>query len=185
MSPISERHPLREWFSGLVESSFNVEIGICDPTLVAYLTELLTEFVHVERIDCLQDGSGRRLEDVAEMIREAELGGSPSTASRHRLAIHRHIGDFTLFWTGVYPERLQRMRRRHDRDALLGYLEQGKRSYAIASDLSPADAKPPATVLRRLSDHFEDCVYGLGLVRRSWEQSQPAVFDRVNKAWLQ
>ena len=26
-----------------------------------------------------------------------------------RREVHRHIGDFTLFWTGVYPEALREM----------------------------------------------------------------------------
>lgn len=184
MTPIAGSHHLRQWLSGLVESSFNVEIGICDPSLVGYVVGLLTDFIHIERINLLHDGSGRSVEDVAEMLSEAYIRTSPSNPQR-RLTVHRHIGDFTLFWTGVYPEQLRRMRRRHARDALLNYFEQGKRSYAIASDLSSDDTDPPAAVLRRLSDQFEYCVYGLGLVRKSWEQSDPAGFQAVNRAWLQ
>ena len=183
MSPISEQHPLRRWFAGLVESSFNVEVGICDPSVLEYVTELLVEFIHVERINQLHDGSGRSVEDMADILTQSELGGLQTDAPRRR-AIHRHIGDFMLFWTGVYPERLRRMRSRGQRDALLGYFQQGKRSYAIASDLSPADARPPPVVLQRLSNQFEECVYGLGMVRRGWEQTDPAGFAAVNRMWL-
>lgn len=184
MTPISSSHHLRLWLAGLVESSFNLEIGICDPSLADYVVGLLTDFIHVERINLLPDGSGRSVEDVAEMLAETRFQTN-ATSPQRRLTVHRHIGDFTLFWTGVYPEQLRRMRRWHERDALLNYQEQGKRSYAIASDLSSDDADPPAAVLRRLSDQFEHCVYGLGLVRRSWEQSDPAGFHAVNRAWLQ
>src|SRR5262245_26398896 len=103
MSPISDHHPLRRWFAGLIEDAFNVQIGLADPSLLDYLTDLLTEFIHIERINLLADGSGRRIEDVAEMVTEAEFRVAPGNASR-RLAVYRHIGDFTLFWTGVYPE---------------------------------------------------------------------------------
>lgn len=183
MQPIPQTHPLRTWFSGLVESVFNIEVGMADPVLVDYLADLLTEFLHTERINLLQDGSGRNIEEVAEMVTAAEMSLSGGRINR-RLAVHRHIGDFTLFWTGLYPEQLRNMRRRHDRDALLSYFEQGKRSYAIASDLAAETDKPPAALLRMLSDEFEHCVYGLGLVRRAWQSPDGAGFRDVNKVWL-
>jgi hypothetical protein len=58
-------------------------------------------------------------------------------------------------------------------DSLIDYCDQGKKNYYIASTLPPA-AEEPATdaVLQRLSDNFELCVYGLGEVRRQWEQRE-------------
>ncbi len=169
MWPISEDHSLRRWLAGLVEGSFQAEIGLCDPALVDYVVDLLIGFLHVERINLLYDGSGRAVDDVAAMLQEVEQLTSTSDARRLR-QIYRHIGDYTLFWTGVYPENLRRMHRRHARDGLLDYFDQGKRSYAIASSLSTAQSKPPAIVLQALSEQFEYCVYGLGLVRKSWEE---------------
>jgi len=168
MKPIDRKHPLRKWFSGLVESNFQCEIGLSDPDLLDYVTALLTEFVHIDRITLLRDGSGRRIENVAEAISDAELGPLSTDEERRRL-VHRHIGDFTLFWTGVYPENMKRLARQNAADALIDYFQQGKRSYGIASELSDNSTEPPAKVLRMLSDHFEYCVYGLGLVRREWE----------------
>jgi hypothetical protein len=172
MMPIPESHPLRRWLAGLVEGSFQAGVGLCDPALVDYVAALLTEFIHVERINLLCDGSGRSVEDVAEMLCEVE-GTGHFAGDRRRREIHRHIGDYTLFWTGVYPENLRRMHRRGARDDLLDYFEQGKRSYAIASSLSTDTTRPAAAVLQALSEQFEYCVYGLGLVRKEWEQSGP------------
>ena len=89
-----------------------------------------------------------------------------------RRRMHRHIGDLTLFWLGVYPEIAKRMRQGRA-DSLIDYCDQGKKNYYIASTLPPA-AEEPATddVLQRLSDNFELCVYGLGEVRRQWEQRE-------------
>jgi hypothetical protein len=110
----------------------------------------------------------------------ATLGDDADEHERRRM-FHRHVGDFTLFWTGIYPENLRRMRRRQSPDALISYFEQGKRSYDLASQLSDDETRPPARVLRRLSDDFEYVVYGLGLVRRQWEQSDngPAAQDAI------
>jgi hypothetical protein len=73
-----------------------------------------------------------------------------------------------LFWTGVYPEAVAKLRGRGSADALINYQEQGKRSYYLASTLSADDSEGP--VLRRLSDQFELCAFGLSRVRREWER---------------
>jgi hypothetical protein len=168
---IRDEHPIRRWFSGLVESSFQTKLGFCDPSLLDYLAGLLTEYLHVEHINMLGDGSGRRVEDLSGVLHEIEVERTPQQEARLR-EIHRHIGDYTLFWTGVYPENLKRMQRRHDRDELLPFFETGKRSYSIASRLSDERTAPPKRILELLSSEFESCVYGLGLVRAEWEHSK-------------
>jgi len=182
VAPTSRDNPVRRWFAGLVEVSFQERVGLSDPGVLDYLTDLLTAFIHTERISLLGDGSGRKVTDVAEMLTEAQLGPTASDDERRR-SVYRHIGDFTLFWTGVYPESLRRMHRRAARDDLLSYLEQGKRSYSIASDLSTDNTEPPARLLTVLSDQFEFCVYGLGLVRREWERGLPDGVDSKRIIW--
>ena len=61
--------------------------------------------------------------------------------------MHRHIGDFTLFWTGVYPEVLKKTRTPLCKDHFIDYCEQGKRSYYIASTFADAPFQEEATVL--------------------------------------
>ena len=102
MRSVPKTHPLHRWFEVLVQDSFQQELGLCDPKILDYLADLLTEFIHVERINALQDGSGRPVEDVAELLLNAEIGPVVADDERRRI-FHRHIGDFTLFWTGVYP----------------------------------------------------------------------------------
>lgn len=169
MLPVPESHPLRRLFTGLVEHAFYADMGLCDPDITGYLSALLVEFVHMDRIFSLCDAAGRRIEELADMATETTLTPALPSSDRNRL-VHKHIGDFTLFWTGVYPEGLRHLRSPMRQDHLVDYLRQGKRSYAIASDLSNRDSEPPAAVLRRLSDQFEFCVFGLGLVRKGWEQ---------------
>jgi len=170
---LPQEHPLHRWFAGLVESCFQEEVGLGNTRLLDYLTDLLTDFIHVERINLMTDGSQRGVENVAEMLTKARLGIDAEEEEKTR-TIHRHIGDFTLFWTGVYPENLQRLRKRAAKDGLIDYFDQGKRSYLIAADLSTDQTDPDATTLAELSDKFEYCVYGLGLVRKKWESKDSA-----------
>jgi hypothetical protein len=165
-------HPLRRLFAGLTEHTFQSALGVADPGLTDYLSLLLSRFLHVDAIYRLRDGLGRRLEEVAEMIAEAEqLPGE----GRTRREFYRHIGDFTLFWTGVYPEMLRRLRSLLSKDHFIDYCEQGKRSYYIASTFDDLPYRDEAPVLRRLSQEFELCAYGLHQVRREWERQQRRV----------
>ncbi len=178
MTPLRADHPLRRLFAGYTEQTFINRLGLGDPPLVDYLAGLLVRFVHLDTVYRLRSAQGRRLEEVAEMVIEAE--GMPP-AGRTRREVYRHIGDFTLFWTGVYPEAISRLRSVLSRDFFIDYCEQGKRSYYIASTFEDDAYREEAPVLRRLSEDFELCAYGLNQVRREWERGQPSIADAARK----
>jgi hypothetical protein len=161
-------HPLRRLFAGLAEHAFMETLGVGDPPLIDYLSLLLSRFVHVDALFRLRSATGKRLEEVADMLMEAE---ALPAAGRTNREFHRHIGDFTLFWTGLYPEALRRLRSVLNKDHFIDYCEQGKRSYFIASTFEDDPYRDEAPVLRRLSEQFELCAYGLSQVRREWERS--------------
>lgn len=169
MECIGPEHPLRRLFSGLVEQAFFSEVGVCDPALTDYVSELLVSFVHVDRLCMLQNAADKRLEQVAAMLAVMADEVPPTAQERDRL-MHRHIGDYTLFWAGVYPEHLK-LARRNQADVLLDFVSQGKRSYAIVSELASNEDRPPARIFRQLSEDFEYCLYGLNLVRKGWEDA--------------
>ena len=169
MTPPRADHPLRRLFAGYTEQTFINMLGVGDPRLIDYLSELLARFVHLDAVYRLRNVQGRRLEEVAEMVIEAE--GMPE-GGRTRREVHRHIGDFTLFWTGVFPEAINRLRSAFSKDYFIDYCEQGKRSYYIASTFEEDNYREEAPVLRRLSEEFELCAYGLNQVRREWERKR-------------
>lgn len=167
---ISPNHPLRRLFSGLVEQAFCTEIGLCDPALTEYLSDLLVSFVHIDRLREVRKAEGKDLQQIATMllVLSGELPSDPVMRDR---SMYRQIGDYTLFWAGIYPEHLCRSKRR-PHDVLVDYVQQGRRSYAIVSDLADEDDAPPSSLFRHLSDDFESCIHGLGLVRRGWERNR-------------
>jgi hypothetical protein len=172
MAPLSLDHPLRRLFAGLTEQTFLNDLGVGDPRLIDYLSTLLSRFIHFDLIYRLRNAQGRRLEEVVDMVLEAE---AMPPEGRTRREVHRHIGDVTLFWTGVYPEALKRLRSVLRKDHFVEYCEQGKRSYFIASTFEDEAYREEAPVLRRLSEQFELCAYGLSQVRREWERAQQNV----------
>ncbi len=167
-----EGHPLRRMFAGLAEHAFFSHLGVADPPLTDYLSKLLTRFLHFDAVYRLRNESGKPITELTEMVIEAEhlpAGG------RTRREYYRHIGDFALFWTGVYPEALDRLRSRMCRDAMVSYTAQGKRSYLITSRLEEQENHDSeADLFRRLSEQFELCAVGLRKVREEWEQHPPA-----------
>ncbi|MEO2046748.1 MAG: hypothetical protein ABGX16_09275 [Pirellulales bacterium] len=162
---------MNRFFSGVTEYAFQSQLGVVDPPLVDYISELLIRFVHADDIYSVRSVRGIRLTQVADMLAEAQA--RQGTARRK---VHRHIGDFILFWTGVYPEIADRMQSASSRDSLLDYHAQGKKAYYIASTIAVdqnASVQTEATsseILQRLSNQFDLCVYGLSEVRRQWEQ---------------
>ena len=163
-----EHHPLRRLFAGVTEQTFHCRLGVADPPLIDYLSTLLSRFIHVDAIHAVKDGENRRLEYVADMVMEVTQLPADGRTARE---VHRHIGDVALYWTGVYPEALARLRSEHTKDYFVDYCSQGKRSYYLASQFEDDEFKDEAAVLRRLSDEFELCAYGLHEVRREWERT--------------
>ncbi len=161
-------HPLRRFFSATIENSFYSQMGVCAPDLVDYLANLLLDFVHIRDIYALKSVNGEPLTEVADMITRAYYGPDLSE-SRRQMLIHRHVGDYTLYWTGLYPEQLQRVHLKNIRDLFIDYCEQGKLSYGIVSELAEPDDEPPPAVFLNLSDHFEECVQGLHIARKGWD----------------
>jgi len=174
-------HPLRRLFAGLTEQTFIDTLGLGDPPLIDYLSELLSRFIHMDDIFRLRSVRGRRLEEVVDMVIEAE---ALPAEGRTRREFHRHIGDFALFWTGVYPEALRHLRSVLSKDHFVDYCEQGKRSYYIASTFEEENYRVQAPVLRRLSQEFELCAYGLNRIRHEWERIHPGPAGESNQRLL-
>lgn len=160
-------HPLRRLFAGLAEHAFLSHLGVTDPPLIDYLSGLLSRFVHTNEVYRLRGDSGQPLTELADMVSEA--GQLP--AGRTQREYYRHIGDFALFWTGVYPEVLNRVRSRACKDHFVSYTVQGKRGYLLTSRLDEVQHHDEdASLFRRLSEQFEVCAVVLRKVREEWEE---------------
>ena len=92
-----------------MERAFIQTLGVYDSCVAGYLAGVLADFAHVDRVHKIKDLAGRRLDEVADMLLHADVRLEATSFNRER-EVHKHIGDFTLFWAGVYPEALPRMR---------------------------------------------------------------------------
>lgn len=169
MDPIRSQVSPDRFFAGLTEYVFETRLGFADPALVDYVAGLLGRFIHFDAIYRLRSPVGKRLEEVSEMKLEAE-----ARIGEARREAHRHIGDFTLFWTGLYPEILEVRLTKSRFDRYVDYREQGKLAYQIAAEIpATGEQAVSANVLERLSDEFEICVEGLKELRRELGGAKP------------
>jgi hypothetical protein len=182
---VGDRHPLRVFFTVLTEKNFYEQLGWPDHRVIRYVADLLADFSDVDRVYSFLDQGGRARTMVSEMLLDAELGTS-GVADRDA---HRQIGDFTLFMMGLFPEHLTRLKTRilsGSGDFLLDYVKVGKRSYRIVAEL-PDDASEvmgEAPLFRRLSEHFELCVAGLGYIREDLRRQRRTPLDRFRERFL-
>lgn len=156
---------LDRFFTGLSEYVFHSQLGVVDTQLVDYVSDLLVRFSRTDTMHRVRQLDGRRATEVVCMIAEAE-----QRLGEARREVHRHIGDYTLFWTGVYPEALRELQSSDKSDQFISYCAQGKRAYRIASDIACESRQVSSDLLLRLSSQFEMCAYGLREIRREWER---------------
>jgi hypothetical protein len=160
-----QQQALADFFAGLTEYTFHVRLGVADPRLTDYLSGLLSRFIRSDAVYRLRNLGGHPLRRVTDMFTEAE-----QRVGDARREAHRHIGDFTLFWVGVYPEALPHLKADDSKDELVDFREQGRRCYDIAAQIEPSDdTQPGGELLSRLSDDYDLCAFGLREVRRQWQ----------------
>jgi hypothetical protein len=181
MVGLSRTHPLFRLLAELTQRNFTVNLGWSDAEVIGYLTEVLVDFVHVDRLYRIRDARGRRVEEVAELLAEGDLLHRADSLERER-TVHKHIGDYTLFMAGVFPEFVRRLRTSRiliSADAFLDYIQVGKRSYRIVSEFPSDFPGGPSALFRKLAEQFELCVYGLGCVRADLDRLRDPRFQKA------
>jgi hypothetical protein len=179
---IPESHPLQQLFNELVGRHYAQEIGLRDPQLIAYVAHLLAEFCDAEQLHCVRNSAGRPLSDVGEMLLESDPVYGPAPSFDRERQVRKHIGDYTLFFTGMYPESINRHRLRRDRvENFIDWVKAGKESYYIVSKFEFFEYSKVAPLFAKLSDHFEQCVYGLNQVKNDLLEMQHPIVRGANE----
>jgi hypothetical protein len=162
---------LRRFFDRAIRATF-ADLALRDDPAAPYLTDLLTRFARTEQL-FPRGVAVSRLETVVDMLLEVQAAwrddgtGAPGFAPEREVSVRRHIGDYTLFMTGVFPERVAEI-------ASTGwYVTEGKRAYHFVFEHDRAAARESAPVFRRLAERFEHYVGALDYARRVYFNDQP------------
>jgi hypothetical protein len=176
---IPESHPLRQLFEELVGRHYAEEIGIRDPQVVAYVSHLLAEFCEADQLFQIHNDADRPLADLGEMLLESDPIYGPAPSFDRERQVRKHIGDYALFFAGMYPESINHFRlRRHRLENFVEWMKAGKESYYIVSKFEHFEYAKVAPLFANLSREFEGCVYGLNMVKNDLQEMQHPIMRR-------
>jgi hypothetical protein len=106
----------------------------------------------------------------------------PAPSFDREREVRKHIGDYTLFFTGMFPESINQFRLRRQRlENFVDFMKAGKESYFIVSKFEFFEYAKVAPLFARLSNHFEQCVYGLNRVKNDLSEMQHPVVRQANQ----
>lgn len=163
---MSENRP--ESIEGFFQQSLRGSLHEEMPEVEQYLVKLLVRFLHQDQVFPIRDEEGRRVTSVAEMLEYGDVR-LRATSFKAERDVHRHVGDFLLFWSGLFPEFLQHLAAPGTRDMLLNFVAQGQESYGIAGSFDYEPFAEEARIFRRLSDRFVVYQRSFSLLRASFE----------------
>jgi hypothetical protein len=176
---IPESHPLHQLFQELVGRHYAEEIGIRDPQIVAYVSHLLAEFCESDQLFKIHNAADHPITDLGEMLIESDPVYGPAPSFDRERQVRKHIGDFALFFAGMFPESINHFRLRRQRlESFVEWMKAGKESYYIVSKFEHFEYAKVAPLFAQLSREFEGCVYGLNMVKNDLEEMQHPIVRR-------
>jgi hypothetical protein len=124
--------------------------GIADRAVADYVAEILAEFSHAERARCVVPGQSAPLNYFFEMMAALQTADDRTTFS-----IRAHIGNYSLFLSGVFPERIRFREEVRGFPGLRYYEDLGRTNYRVARDHRLAEKYDLAGVFDTLSERFQ------------------------------
>lgn len=125
--------------------------GIEDRQIADYTAELLSEYSQMESTRCRVPGHDGPLDYFFEM-----LAALQTADDRTAFYIRAHIGNHSLFFSGVFPQRIRYRAEKKGFPSLRYYEELGQSSFRIASDHRLAERYELAPIYATLAERFQE-----------------------------
>ncbi len=116
------RHQVRKRLGGC---------GLAEPAMVDYVSQLLARFADIDALYAVRDREGRRLEHLVDLFAQCHGNGERSGDWRRHAAVTHHIGEYTLFMSAVFRDRLKA------RGQLHYYCASGQQAYRQCACYEP------------------------------------------------
>ncbi len=139
----------RFYFYILVRHVFR-RSGIQDRAVADYVAEVLAEFARAERARCVVPGRDNPLDYFFEMLTALQKADD-----RTSFYIRAHIGNYSLFLSGVFPDRVRFRAEARGFPDLKYYDALGRAHYRAAGDHRLAQRYELAPIFNTLSERFE------------------------------
>ena len=129
--------------------------GVESREVADYLAVLLLDFGRRDRAQRVDWHDDQRHRYVVDIVQDLEQSNDP-----RRFKVMVHLGNYTLWLSGMYPDWIAARRQRRGGPGLSYYEAMGRRGFALASDHALASALGMEEVLRTAAERF-------GVLRRS------------------
>lgn len=124
--------------------------GVEDRAVADYVAEVLAEFSRIDRTRCIIPGQTGTLDYFFEM-----LAALRTADERTRFYIRAHIGNHSLFLSGIFPERIRYRTESRGFPDLKYYEALGESNFRLASDHRLAARYDLGSVFSTLAERFQ------------------------------
>ncbi len=148
-----------------------LESGLDDASIADYVAALLVEFAEsgrAQRIARYDDKTYRYLIEVVADLEE-------ENSERRQFLLRAHLGNYSLWLSGLYPDYVAARVRRRGAPGLEYYEDMGSTGYLMASECELADRY-------ELTRIYRDVATGFGAVRRALNRVSDRFFFPVSPA---
>jgi hypothetical protein len=159
---------LHQFFRHQLQPGFRAG-GIDEPATIDYVSDVLTRFAETRVLYAVAGADGKPLQYIVDFLAErqrAEAGADGRTDYARVRTLTRHLGEFALFMSGMFRERLVR------RGELPYYLAQGAGAYWSCADVELHPGR--RRIYHQIHGHFRDIADTLDGLRRTRLPSAPA-----------
>ncbi len=126
-----------------------LEGGIDEQETADYVASMLLAFGSSRRAYRIGDGSGREFSYLVDLVAEMERAGA-----RERFLLMVHLGDYSLWVSGLFPHYVAERLRRRGAPPLSYYEGMGASGYSMAADSAEAERFGIDRVLMAVARQF-------------------------------
>ncbi len=128
-----------------------LECGMDDRTLADYIAALLLEFGREDRAYRIDASDGETYFYLVDIV-----GALESATGRRAFLLQAHLGDFSLWLSGLFPDAIAERTLRRGAPGLRYYEEMGSAGYRLAAQARQAGDSGLDAVYRRCAATFSD-----------------------------
>ena len=137
------------------------ETGLNDRNVSDYLASLLERFSQTARLKSPADGQGNPIQYVSDMLIALRHASPVQT-----FLIRAHVGNYSLFITGIFHETVQSRSQRGAPDVSF-YEDVGRSNFRVAAGHQVARSCALSEVFETLADGFHDVRLALNRLSES------------------
>ena len=120
-----------------------------DHALADYVADVLIHFAARGRAERVSDADDESYDTLAALVADVH-----TSDARRSFLVRQHLGNYALWSSGLFPDRIEQRRWRRGGPSLDYYDELGKRGFALAAEHRVAHEHGLEPLLHRAAERF-------------------------------